>query len=86
MKIKNEFILHYEDDRLLIVSDKFQDFEPLTINEMDAVLFEQLKNGISSKEQLLNAVLGRFDISTVLALSEIDLFLKELKENEMLEA
>lgn len=86
MKIKNEFILHHEGDRLWIISDKFQDFEPLTINEMDAVLFEQLKNGISSKEQLLNAVLGRFDISTVLALSEIDLFLKELKENEMLEA
>lgn len=85
MKIKNEFILKQDGERLFITTDKPCDFEPLTINEMDAVLFEQLKNGISSKEQLLNAILGRFDISTVLALSEIDLFLKELKENEMLE-
>ena len=53
---------------------------------MIALLFEQLSNGVDSKEQLLNAMLDRFDISVVLALSQIDLCMKEFRENGMLES
>ena len=56
---------------------------PLT--ETAAFLFEELSAGERTKEQLLRALLKRFDISTVLALSEIDVFLKAMTESGLIE-
>ena len=86
MKIKPGFSLKQEGNRFFIFSTENPQKEPLAVNDMVALLFEQLSNGVDSKEQLLNAMLDRFDISVVLALSQIDLCMKEFRENGMLES
>ena len=44
-----------------------------------------LKNGDVSKPQMLDALLDNFDISTVLALSDIDVFIRTMRENGLIE-
>lgn len=59
--------------------------DTIVLSETSVFLWEQLSAGITSKEQLLNALLAKFDISTVLALSDINIFLKALSENGVIE-
>lgn len=57
----------------------------IVLNETSAFLWEQIASGITSKEQLLHSLLARFDISTVLALNDINVFLKTMRENGIIE-
>ena len=88
MKIKQGFYLKKVEDQLVIVCDK--ELDPsfnavITLNDTTAYLWEMLINGTPTKEDMLNGLLGKFDISAVLALSDIDVFIRTLKENGILE-
>ena len=48
-------------------------------------LWNRLKNGDVSKSQMLDALHDNFDISTVLALSDIDIFIRTMRENGIIE-
>ncbi len=88
MKIKHGFSLKKENGEVLVVCDKsiHRNFNSIIfLSDTSAYLWELLQNENATKEQLLNGLLNKFDISTVLALSDIDVFIKTLKENGILE-
>ena len=87
MKIRDGFELINRDGQNLIVYTKndivFND--AITLNETMAFLWECIKNGCTTKERLLDILLNKYDISTVLALNDIDIFVKTLNQNGILE-
>lgn len=87
MKIRDGFELINRDGQNLIVYTKndivFND--AITLNETMAFLWECIKNGCTTKERLLDLLLNKYDISTVLALNDIDIFVKTLNQNGILE-
>lgn len=88
MKIKPGFSLKKENGQCIIVCDKSlnRNFtSSIILTETAAYLWEMLKNQTVDKEQMLNGLLQNFDISTVLALNDIDVFIKTLKENGIIE-
>lgn len=88
MKIKNGFTLKTENGQTVIIGDKNlnPDFNStILLTDSSIYLWELLQKGNLSKEQMLNALLDKFDISTVLALNNIDVFIRTLKENGILE-
>lgn len=88
MKIKQGFNLKTENGQTVIVCDKSvnRDFNStILLTETSAYLWDLLQNENATKEQMLHGLLQRFDISTVLALSDIDIFIRILRENGILE-
>lgn len=88
MKIKNGFFLKKENGQNIIVCDKsiVKDFtSTIVLTEPSAYLWNLLQSENATKEKMLNGLLKEFDISTVLALSNIDVFIRTLKENGILE-
>ena len=88
MKIKQGFNLKNEHGQTFIVCDK--NVHPgfnstIVLTETSEHLWNMLKSGTINKEQMLIGLLEKFDISTVLALNKIDVFIKTLKENGILE-
>ena len=57
----------------------------IVLTDTAAFLWKMLENGNPTKKEMLNALLRNFYISTVLALSDIDIFLRTMRENEILE-
>ena len=57
----------------------------LPVSETSALLFGELQKGEKTKEQLMHLLLDNFDISTVLALNNIDMFVKTLSQNGIIE-
>lgn len=88
MRIKEGFYLKKENGQTAVVCDKAvqKDYNAtIFLTETAVCLWEMVSKGDATKEQLLNALLEKFDISTVLALNDIDVFIKTLKENGILE-
>lgn len=87
MKIRNGFELINRDGQNLITytGNDFVFTDTITLSETAAFLWQCIKDGCNSKERLLALLLEKFDISTVLALSDIDIFVKTLRENGILE-
>ena len=87
MKIKSNFLLkHNEFGASVIRTDAENEKVDVSLsNEHFVFLWNYLSQNESTKEQLLNALLDKFDISTVLALNDIDIFLKQLNKNGILE-
>lgn len=88
MKIKQGFNLKTENGQTVVACDKNinRDFNSaIVLTETSAFLWNMIQNENTSKEKMLNALLDNFDISTVLALNNIDVFIKTLKENGILE-
>ena len=88
MKIKQGFNLKTENGQTVVACDKNinRDFNgAIVLTETSAFLWNMIQNENASKEKMLNALLDNFDISTVLALNNIDVFIKTLKENGILE-
>lgn len=88
MKIKEGFTLKKENGQLIIICDKtlYPSFTSvIVLTETSALLWDLLKYKNATKEEMLNALLEKFDISTVLALNNIDVFIRTLKENGILE-
>ncbi len=87
MKIKENFVLVRRDGQNFIeCTDKNTVFNTsLSLNTSAAFLFRQLKKKPQTKEELLKTLLDTFDISTILALNDIDVFIKTLEKNGILE-
>ena len=87
MKLKNGFILKRENGQNFIVcTDKNCHFNSsIMLDTTNAFLFEKLLEKERSKEELFNLILQNFDVSTVLALNNIDMFIRILKENGVIE-
>lgn len=81
MKIKNGCNLIKNNDNYII--------EPInktvSLGEVGLFLWDTLTIMDCSNAELLSLLLEKFDISTVLALGEIDSFIKLMKENGILE-
>ncbi|MDO4608831.1 MAG: PqqD family protein [Clostridia bacterium] len=88
MKIKKGFYLKTENGQNVIVCDKAINREfnsTIFLTETLVFLWNLLQNQSVTKEEMLHALLNEFDISTVLALNDIDIFIKTLNENGILE-
>ena len=57
----------------------------IVLTETAMFLWHMLENGNPTKKDMLNALLDNFEISTVLALGDIDVFLRTMKENGIIE-
>lgn len=57
----------------------------IVLSETAAFLWELLSERNVTKQEMLECLLERFDISTVLALGNIDVFVRTMKENEIIE-
>lgn len=87
MKIKEGYYLKKTSDFAVVCSKNSADvpINNIVLTETSEFLWNCISEKDMTKEQLLNALLDRFDISTVLALSNIDVFVKTLKENDIIE-
>lgn len=88
MRIKQGFALKTENDQTFIVCDKSinRNFNStIFLTDTAIFLWEMMQSDDITKEQMLDGLLKKFDISTVLALNDIDVFLRTLKENGILE-
>lgn len=81
MKIRAGFELKTVDGKQAIVGNGVS----LPVAETSSLLFSELQKGERTKEQLMHLLLDNFDISTVLALNNIDMFVKTLLQNGIIE-
>lgn len=88
MRIKEGFELKNIHGRNIIIysGESIKDFtRSIALSSTSAFLWDKLKEGEKTKEELLNLLLKSFDISTVLALNDIDIFIKTLKKDGIIE-
>lgn len=89
MKIKKGFSLVKHNGQNVIVCDKniIKDYTSnIVLNETSSFLWHLIEeNENITKEDMLNLLLQKYDISTVLALNDIDVFARTLKEHGILE-
>ena len=57
----------------------------IVLTDTAVFLWNLLKEKDVTKTDMLNALIENFDISTVLALGNIDVFVRTMKENEIIE-
>lgn len=76
MRIKNGYTLEKRENGTAVIAPDGADTHIL-LNEISEYLWKLAEKGVS-KADMLNLLLDRFDISTVLALGTIDTFLKTL--------
>ena len=81
MHIKDGFSLKNFEGQYTVVSDNGELENTIVLTETALFLWNLLKENDVTKTEMLNALLDNFDISTVLALGDIDVFLRTMKEN-----
>ncbi len=85
MRLKNGYTLIEYDDLFKVLSPNGTQIENLNLSKYGAFLWNCVNESDHSNSELLNKLLTEFQISTVLALGEIDTFIKKCKENGILE-
>ncbi len=88
MRIKDEFIIKNIDGQNIVSVKNNKDYilrDTIVLTDTALFLWDLLKNKDVTKTDMLNALLENFDISTVLALGNIDVFLRTMKENGIIE-
>ena len=85
MRIKDGFSLKNFEGQYTVVSDNGELENTIVLTDTSLFLWNLLKEKNVSKTEMLNALLSNFDISTVLALGNIDVFLRTMKENGITE-
>lgn len=88
MKIKEGFELINRSGQNVVISknpNKDGYDNAILLNESAAFLWNLLKEKELTKTEMLNALIENFDISTVLALGDIDVFVRTMKENGIIE-
>jgi hypothetical protein len=80
LKISENYIIKSITNTNYICDEKRNFSVAVDFNEIKIFLWECLKCNDLTKSELLQKVLEEFEISTVLALSEIDVFIKIIKE------
>ena len=80
MKINNKFQAKIENGHTVIINcDDNTIVGTVEFNEIKMFLWDITKEKNLTKQDMLDATLQKFDISTVLALGEIDGFIKKIK-------
>ena len=88
MKIKKGFIIENHSGQNILVykgSEKISFTQNIVLSETAVFLWRYLEKNNATKAQMLGALIEAFDISTVLALGDIDTFVKTLKANGIIE-
>lgn len=85
MRIKEGFSLKNFEGQYTVVADNGELENTIVLTDTALFLWNMLKEKDASKTEMLNALLSNFDISTVLALGDIDVFLRTMKENGITE-
>lgn len=85
MRIKDGFSLKNFEGQYTVVSDNGELENTIVLTDTALFLWNLLKEKNASKTEMLNALLSNFDISTVLALGNIDVFLRTMKDNGITE-
>ncbi len=85
MKLKNGYKLVKTGENTSIHFGETPLKKPVFLDKIGVFLWEQLENQDLSSNALLEVLLQNFEISTVLALGEIDTFIKSMKENGIFE-
>lgn len=85
MRIKNGFIIENTGEHYSVKSVSGNIQSGIFLSDIDLFLWRMLEKGDASKTDMLDALLEEFDISTVLALGNIDTFLKIMKEHGIIE-
>lgn len=81
MKIDNRFTIELKNGHNMIIdSQNGKICGEADFSEIKMFLWELSKERNVTKSQMLDETLNRFEISTVLALGEIDYFIKKMKE------
>lgn len=85
MKIKSGYeVKNISGQDVVVYNDKPLSNE-IILNENSLFLWNLTKQNHVTKSEMLTALLDEFDISTVLALGNIDVFVRTLKEYGVLE-
>ena len=85
MKIKSGYeVKNISGQDVVVYNDKPLSSE-IILNENSLFLWNLTKQNHVTKSEMLTALLDEFDISTVLALGNIDVFVRTLKEYGVLE-
>ena len=88
MKIKEGFELVKRDGQNVVVAKKGSGVSTnnyIVLTDTAAFLWKLLSESDVTKAQMLNGLLDNFNISTVLALGDIDIFIRTMKENGIIE-
>lgn len=88
MRIKEGYELKNLHGQYVVVSDKKKIEMPhnsIVLTQTAVFLWNLLKEKDVTKTEMLNAVINEFDISTVLALGDIDVFVRTMRENGIIE-
>lgn len=87
MKLKGEFVLREVAGEIIVipVGKTALNFNGMIcINAVSAVIWKGLQEE-KSKEEILESILREFDVSRVTAKEDLDAFLRQLGENDLLE-
>ena len=87
MKIKQGFVLRNVVDEFIVMptGDNIAKFEgAVVLNEVSAFIFKQLENPVS-REDLLAAMLGEYDVDEATAAADLDALLEKLADMGVLE-
>ncbi len=88
MRIKDGFELKNINGEYIVISKEKSILMPhnsIILTDTAVFLWNLLKNQDVTKAEMLNALIENFDISTVLALGNIDVFVRTMRENGIIE-
>ena len=88
MRIKEGFELkNLHGDHIVVSKEKtaYMPNNSIVLADTAVFLWNLLKEKDVSKTDMLNALIENFDISTVLALGNIDVFVRTMRENGIIE-
>ena len=87
MKIKEGYILKNSSGNYVVsVNDgNVKLNNSIVLTETAVFLWNLIKDKHLTKVQMLNELINNFDISTVLALGDIDIFIRTMMENDIIE-
>ncbi len=80
MRISSTYKIELLDGQNVIIDSDDNVCGVIDFNDIKMFLWRLAKNREITKQQMLDEILKEFEISTVLALGEIDNFIKKLKE------
>ncbi len=88
LRIKNEYELKNEKGKYIVTCNGTVSGEldnSIVLADTAVFLWNLLKEKDVTKTEMLNALIENFDISTVLALGDIDVFVRTMKKNGIIE-
>lgn len=86
MRIKGGYdVINADGQYIVCATDNITIRDTIYLDEISLFLWNSFKGKDFSKSEMLKLLLDNFEISTVLALSEIDKFVKILKGNGIIE-